>query len=160
MREAQIIYFNKSGFGGKAFYMTAEELWKKSGFSGTYEAWPFGEAPDELADLVLKGIKTATCSAYELYQINNEPLPQAGDYSVILNSSEEAVCIIKTLKVYVTAFNQVSDEHAFKEGEGDRSLEYWRMVHVSFLTNELASLHSAFDEHTKVVCEEFEVVYQ
>jgi uncharacterized protein YhfF len=50
--------------------MTAEELWKKSGFYGTYEAWPFGEAPDELADLVLRGIKTATCSAYELYQIN------------------------------------------------------------------------------------------
>ena len=72
----------------------------------------------------------------------------------------QAVCIIKTLKVYVTAFNQVSDEHAFKEGEGDRSLEYWRMVHVSFLTNELASVHKAFDEHTKVVCEEFEVVYQ
>ena len=82
-----------------------------------------------------------------------------GDYSVILNSSEEAVCIIKTLKVYVIAFNQVSDEHAFKEGEGDRSLEYWRMVHVRFLTNELASVHKAFDEHTKVVCEEFEVVY-
>ncbi len=61
-----------------------------------------------------------------------------GDYSVILNSSGEAVCIIKTLKVYVTSFNQVSDEHAFKEGEGDRSLEYWRMVHVSFLKNELA----------------------
>ena len=35
--------------------MTAEELWKKSGFYGTYEAWPFGEAPDELADLVLQG---------------------------------------------------------------------------------------------------------
>ena len=120
--------------------MTAEELWKKSGFSGTYEAWPFGEAPDELADLVLKGIKTATCSAYELYQINNEPLPQVGDYSVILNSSEEAVCIIKTLKVYVTAFNQVSDEHAFKEGEGDRSLGYWRNVPRRSLLKSVISL--------------------
>ncbi|MBR3241422.1 MAG: ASCH domain-containing protein, partial [Parasporobacterium sp.] len=79
--------------------MTAEELWERSELAGTYEAWPFGEAPDKLADLVLQGIKTATCSAYDLYQINNEPLPQAGDYSVILNSSEEAVCIIKTIKV-------------------------------------------------------------
>ena len=33
--------------------MTAEELWKKSGLAGTYEAWPFGGAPDKLADLVL-----------------------------------------------------------------------------------------------------------
>ena len=140
--------------------MTPEELWERSGLAGTYEAWSFGEAPDKLADLVLQGIKTATCSAYDLYQINNEPLPQAGDYSVILNSSEEAVCIIKTIKVYVTEFKNVSEEHAFKEGEGDRSLEYWRKVHESFLTNELATVHKGFDENTKVVCEEFEVVYK
>ena len=138
--------------------MTAEELWKRSGLNGTYEAWSFGETPDKLADLVLSGIKTATCSAYDLYLINNEPLPQTGDYSVILNSNEEAVCIIKTLKVYVTEFNQVSEEHAFKEGEGDRSLDCWRKVHVSFLTNELASVNKSFNENTKVVCEEFEVI--
>ena len=39
--------------------MTADELWKKSGLSGTYEAWSFSEAPDKLADLVLQKIKTA-----------------------------------------------------------------------------------------------------
>ncbi len=140
--------------------MTAEQLWRKSGLSGSYEAWSFGEAPDKLAELVVQGIKTATCSAYDLYQIDNEPIPQAGDYSVILDSNEEAVCIIKTLKVYVTEFNKVSEEHAFKEGEGDRSLAYWRTVHVNFLTNELASVHMEFDENTKVVCEEFELVYK
>ena len=139
--------------------MTAEELWEKSGIIGTYEAWSFGEAPDKLADLVLQKIKTATCSVYDLYLINDEPLPKAGDYSIILNTSEEAVCIIKTIKVYVTEFKKVSEEHAFKEGEGDRSLGYWRMVHESFLTDELASLNKFFDENTKVVCEEFEVVY-
>lgn len=70
------------------------------------------------------------------------------------------MCIIKTLKVYVTEFNNVSEEHAFKEGEGDRSLEYWRLVHIDFLTKELAAVHKTFDENTKVVCEEFEVVYK
>ena len=140
--------------------MTAEELWRRSGLSGEYEAWAFGEAPDELAGLVVQGIKTATCSAYELYLINKEPLPQSGDYSVILNSNEDAVCIVKTLKVYVTEFIRVSEEHAFKEGEGDRSLDYWRRVHERFLTDELASVNKSFDENTKVVCEEFEVVYK
>ena len=140
--------------------MTAEELWKRSGLSGNYEAWAFGEAPDKLADLVVQCIKTATCSAYDLYQINNEPLPKEGDYSVILDSSGEAVCIVKTLKIYVTEFKNVSAEHAYKEGEGDRSREYWREVHVNFLTNELATINKTFDENTKVVCEEFEVVYK
>ena len=140
--------------------MTAEELWRRSGLSGEYEAWAFGEAPDELAGLVVQGIKTATCSAYELYLIDKEPLPQSGDYSVILNSNEDAVCIVKTLKVYVTEFIRVSEEHAFKEGEGDRSLDYWRRVHERFLTDELASVNKSFDENTKVVCEEFEVIYK
>ena len=140
--------------------MTAEELWEESGLSGDHEAWAFGEAPDKLAELVVQEIKTATCSAYDLYQINNEPIPQAGEYSIILDSREEAVCIIKTLKVYVTEFSNVSEEHAFKEGEGDRSLEYWRLVHIDFLTKELAAVHKTFDENTKVVCEEFEVVYK
>ena len=140
--------------------MTAEELWKRSRLTGTYETWAFGGDPDKLADLVVRGIKTATCSAYDLYQIDNEPLPQAGNYSIILNSKEEAVCIVKTIKVYITEFKKVSAEHAFKEGEGDRSLRYWRTVHICFLMNELASDHKSFDENTKVVCEEFEVVYK
>lgn len=145
---------------GEQYNMTAEELWEQSGLAGTYEAWAFGEAPDKLADLVVQGIKTATCSAYDLYRINNEPLPKEGDYSVILNSREEAVCIIQTRRVYVTEFDKVSEEHAFQEGEGDRSLEYWRKVHESFLTKELASVHRSFDSNTKVVCEEFKVVFK
>ena len=140
--------------------MTAEELWERSGLSGTWEAWAFSDAPDKLAGLVLQGIKTAACSAYDLYEIDNEPLPQAGDYSIILNTDEEAVCIIQTLKVYVTDFGHVSEEHAYKEGEGDRSLEYWRMVHTDFLREELASVNRTFDRNTKVVCEEFEVVFK
>lgn len=140
--------------------MTAEELWRKSGLTGTYEAWSFGEAPDKLAELVMQEIKIATCSAYDLYQVEGEPIPKVGDYSIILNSNDEAVCIIKTTTVYVTEFNKVSSEHAYKEGEEDRSLDYWREVHINFLTNELASVHQSFDENTKVVCEEFEVVYK
>ena len=140
--------------------MNAEELWNQSGLGGSYEAWPFDEAPDKLADLVAAGTKTATCSAYDLYQAHGEPLPQVGEYSVILNSREEAVCIIQTVNVYVTEFCMVSEEHAYKEGEGDRSLAYWRQVHENYLTNELATIHLAFHSHTKVVCEEFQVVYK
>ena len=139
--------------------MTAEELWRKSGLTGSYESWAFGDAPDKLAALVKNGVKTATCSAYDLYQTEGEPLPKEGDYSVILDSNGEAVCIVKTVKVYIAAFHQVSAEHAYKEGEGDRTLEYWRKVHADFLIRELSGSHLTFSENTKVVCEEFELVY-
>ena len=56
-------------------------------------------------------------------------------------------------------FNNVSKEHAFKEGEGDRSLEYWREVHKKFFRECLEEYGLEFSENMKVVCEEFEVVY-
>ena len=139
--------------------MTAEELWEKSGLDGEYEAWAFGEEPDTLVNLVKQGIKTASCSLYDLYLLEDEPLPEVGEYSVLLDSGEEAVCIIRTTKVYVTEFDQVSGEHAYKEGEGDRSLEYWRKVHEDFFSQEMAEVQREFQGDTKVVCEEFEVVY-
>lgn len=145
--------------------MTADEMW--NAFVKTnrpeekeYEAWAFGGAPDELAALVLQGEKTAASSAYELYGQGKEPLPKAGGYSVILNTKGEAVCVIRTTKVYVVPFGMVTESHAYKEGEGDRSLAHWRKVHTAFFT---ACLHEAglsFCETTKIVCEEFEVVYQ
>ena len=139
--------------------MTAEEMWKQSGLAGEYDAWAFGEAADKLAALVKAGIKTATCSVYDLYEAEGEDLPQPGETSVILDSADEAVCIIRTTRVYVVPFDEVTAEHAFKEGEGDRSLAYWREVHESFLKEELSSIGRTFDGSTRVVCEEFEVVY-
>lgn len=138
--------------------MTAEELWRQSGINGKYDAWAFGDNADQLADLVQKGIKTATCSALCFYESEEEPLPQIGEYSVILNSNEEAVCIIRTTKVYVTSFDEISEEFAFKEGEGDRTLDYWRKVHQRFFSDELKSIGKTFNIGMKLVCEEFEVV--
>lgn len=138
--------------------MTAQEMWKESGLTGKYEAWAFGGAPDKLAELTKKGIKTATSSALCLYLSENEPLPKVGDYSIILDSKGNAVCIIKTTKVYVTAFNTVTQEHAFKEGEGDRSLNYWRKVHEEFFSDELKSIGQDFDDTMDVICEEFELI--
>ena len=43
--------FNSEFEEGK---MTAEELWKKSGLTESYESWSFGDVPDELAALVKK----------------------------------------------------------------------------------------------------------
>ena len=139
--------------------MTAEELWKRSGLSGKYEAWAFGGTPDKLAALVKSGIKTATCSALILYELENEPIPNRGDYSVILDSADNAICIIRTNKVYIEPFDCVSEKHAFKEGEGDRSLEYWRRVHIDFFTEEFSARKLVFDKTIDLVCEEFEVVY-
>ena len=144
--------------------MQANELWAQFAQANnltnqSYDAWAFGGAPDELARLVLQGEKMATSSAYDIYQVKNQPLPQAGEYSVILNSKREAVCIIRTTKVQILPFDKVDEQHARKEGEGDKSLNYWRKIHRDFFTAALQKIGLSFDESRKVVCEEFEVVY-
>ncbi|MEY8463346.1 ASCH domain-containing protein [Streptococcus merionis] len=123
------------------------------------DAWAFGVLPDELAQLVLEGTKTATASAYDLYSIEQEPIPEAGSYDVVLDGQGQAVCIIETTKISVVPFNQVSADHAYKEGERDRSLAYWRQVHEDLFTQWLAEAGITFTEDSKVVLEEFRLVY-
>lgn len=123
------------------------------------DAWAFGVQADQLADLVLRGEKTATASVYELYKFENEPLPQVGTFDIILDSRNRAVCIIEITKVSVLPFNEVSAEHAFKEGEGDKSLAYWQQVHEAFFTECLAEAGLEFSQETDVVLEELRKVY-
>lgn len=56
-------------------------------------------------------------------------------------------------------FCEVSEEQAYKEGEGDRSLAYWREVHRAVFTEELKEIGEIFSEEMLVVCEEFEVAF-
>ena len=124
-----------------------------------YESWAYGDDADRLAELTRTGVKTATASAGIWYEIEDEPLPEAGEYSVILNSRDEAVCVIRTTRVYTVPFCEVSAEQAYREGEGDRSLVYWRQVHERFFRTELAGAGLTFSPDMPVVCEEFETVY-
>jgi len=145
--------------------MTAQQMWERfikqnpdaAGY--TYDAWCYGDTPDELAELTRKGIKTATASAYPVYELEKEPLPEAGAYSVILYSDGSAACIIQTEMVSVTPFRNVTEEQAFREGEGDRTLRYWRTVHERFFRIEMETAGLNFTEDMDVVCEEFKVVF-
>lgn len=147
--------------------MTGKELWDKFikendmyRIADDYDAWSFGSAADELSHLVAIGTKTATSSAYPLYELKNEPLPLENVYSVILDSKGNAVCIIKTSKVSIVPFDEVTEDHAYKEGEGDRSLEHWREVHKNYFTRVLNKVGLTFSPDMNVVCEEFSVVYK
>ncbi|MGT2934467.1 ASCH domain-containing protein [Streptococcus castoreus] len=144
--------------------MTAEELWQaykeiNPSIGDKMDAWAFGVQPDLLAQLVLEGTKTATASAYDLYAVDQEPLPQVGTYDIILDGKDQAICIIQITKVSVVPFQEVSAEHAYKEGEGDRSLAGWRKVHYDFFQPYFEQVGLVFSEKSPLVLEEFQVVY-
>ena len=125
-----------------------------------YDAWAFGmtdEQADELANLVNQNIKTATTYAYELYD-KNEPLPQVGEFSIILNSVGKPVCVIQEKCVEIIPYNLISAEHAYHEGEGDRSYNYWRKVHDDFFEREYQEAEKIFYPQAPMVCEVFEKI--
>ena len=133
--------------------MTPENLWqdfisKFPQYKGkSYNIFIFGDRPDELLQLVLIGQKTATCCIYR-----DTGLENVGDISIILDSVGNARAIIETTNISIVPFNQVTADFAAKEGEGDKSLDTWRQIHLSFF------FYIPLD--TALECEEFKVLYQ
>ncbi|HGM5489082.1 TPA: ASCH domain-containing protein [Serratia fonticola] len=94
------------------------------------ERWAFGDTEqqaDELVKLVLDGVKTATCS-----NLDGEGIPQPGDVFVVVDGKNEPVCAIELTTVDMSTYEQVDAAHALAEGEGDRTLDYWRKEHKRF----------------------------
>lgn len=144
--------------------MNDMELWKlfcqKNKIeSNNYETWAFGGNPDAQLQLVLDGKKTMTESLYDLYEIEDEKLPEIGNYSVILNTNGDAKCIIRTINVRIVPFDEITIDDARRSGEGDQSLEYWKQVHHEYFYQELKRNNVRFDDSMKIVLEDFEVVF-
>lgn len=118
-------------------------------------AWQIGDSPElanALADLVIKGLKTASCGSLASYQ-QEEFAPRIGSYNIILNGEDVPVCVIRLVSMRLVRFCDVTAEFARKEGEGDLSLAYWRKEHQRFFTRE-----GYFAEDMELIAEEFEVV--
>ncbi|SDC77162.1 ASCH domain-containing protein [Shouchella lonarensis] len=116
----------------------------------------FGDDPKGLAQKVIDGVKTATCSAHIFYEVENEPLPVVGQYNVILNEREEPVAIVQNVDVQLVSFKEVSEAFALAEGEG--TYEEWRNIHVAFFAEELSKIDRVFSEDMLLVCETFKLV--
>ncbi|SKC82208.1 ASCH domain-containing protein [Maledivibacter halophilus] len=128
-----------------------------------YTSWYFCDNEKDanhLAKLVVEGTKRATASLYYWYEVEKEKPPKKGDLSIITDWNGIAKCIIRTNKVSIIPFEEVTEEFARMEGEGDKSLEYWRNAHINFFSRELKDLGKKFSKDMTVVCEEFEVVYK
>lgn len=122
----------------------------------------FGATPaeaDELLKLVLDGSKTATAGALWDYEHEGEMLPSVGDLEIVLDGSQHPRALIEVTHVDIVPFDEISEEHARLEGEGDRSLAHWRDVHERFFT-EIATHGRGFVRTMPVVAQRFRVLYQ
>lgn len=119
------------------------------------DAWQMGDSAElasKLAELVKKGIKTASCGSFTAYQ-QEESAPKIGSYNIILDGQNTPVCVIRLISLRLVRFCDVTEEFARKEGEGDLSLEFWQKEHQRFFSRK-----GHFSEDMELIAEEFEVV--
>nr|WP_258371179.1 ASCH domain-containing protein [Curtobacterium sp. MCBD17_021] len=124
-------------------------------------AWAFGATPehaDALLDLVLAGVKDGTASSLWDYEATGEPLPEVGEYSIILDGTDEPRAVLVTTAVRIVPFDQVDAEHARAEGEGDRTLAYWRAAHERYW-REHSESPRGWASDMPVVCERFRLLW-
>ncbi|MFC4095987.1 ASCH domain-containing protein [Euzebyella saccharophila] len=115
---------------------------------------------NECAMLVKKGIKKATSPCLLELQLSKEPLPKIGDFMIVTNWEGEAQCLVRTTSVRLKPFFSIDEYYAKVEGEGDKSLAYWKKSHWDYYTKTLQPFGRKPNESMIVVCQEFEKVFE
>lgn len=128
-----------------------------------FEIDEYGDSPelaDQLVNLILEGKKTATCCSQFEYEYDKEALPKVCEKRIVVDGRGNPVCIVEIVEVSIIPFCEVDEKFAHEEGEGDRSLEYWRRGHWNYFSRVLPRIGGEAKEDMNLVCERFKVVYQ
>ena len=120
---------------------------------------PTEEIANQLLKLILSGQKRATTSCLLSYEAYNEPLPKAGDLSVVTDWAGTPKCVIENTAVTVLPFREMTFDICSREGEDD-ILETWQNTHFNIFTEEGKAAGYVFTFDTQVVFEDFKVIYR
>ena len=111
------------------------------------------------ADLVVAGQKQATAASLAELEMAGYPVAEPGDLAIITDFSGLARAIVRTTSVEIRRFGDVDAQFAWDEGEGDRSLEWWRDAHLAYYQRVLAETDVPVDDDLMIACERFETIF-
>ena len=116
------------------------------------DSFSFGDTPelaDELLALVLDGKKTATCWAA------SEGIKgvEVGKRWIVNDGKGRPRAIIETVELTKRRFGDVDTTFARDEGEGDRTLGWWRRAHTNYFTR-----RGEFSPDMELYCERFRLI--
>ncbi len=120
--------------------------------AGTFR---FGDGPDlcaRLIALVRDGAKRATCGAARDFDGDPAAMPVAGRADIATEWDGTPALVIRTTRVTLVRFCDVTEEMALAEGEND-DLDGWRSGHRAFFLR-----NGGFDAEMMLVFEHFEMV--
>lgn len=122
-----------------------------------------GPLRDRLVAAILSGAKTSTSALLAGYAQDDEPLPEVGRLSAVLDSAGRRVAVIEVTEVRVVRLGDVDLQHALDEGEGYESVGQWRSGHEEFwhsaeVRGEMGDPDFTVDDDTLIVAERFRLV--
>jgi uncharacterized protein YhfF len=144
------------------------DFWERAkqatGIEGDFaDAWGFGDNPelmDELLGYIKQGIKRTSTGLVKENELEGWPEPKLGDYDVILDGAGKPVLVIETVSLRRVKYRDVDAEHAYWEGEGDRTLETYFKEHDKYYMRRGEALGFTFNKDMLVDLSRFEIVYQ
>jgi uncharacterized protein YhfF len=116
------------------------------------ESFSFGDSAalaNELLELVLMEKKSATCWAAS----GGDKGVMVGKRWIVKDGQGRPSAILETVELARRRFAEVGAAFAYDEGEGDRSLEYWRQAHTEYFTR-----RGEFSPDMELHCERFRLV--
>jgi uncharacterized protein YhfF len=116
----------------------------------------FGDSPamaDELLALVITGKKTATCGALRDFGPGKAALPEVGRRDIVLDGHGRPAAVIETVELTYRRFDEMDEQFAWDEGEGFRTLDYWREGHRRYWER-----NGGWSSDMELVCERFRLV--
>lgn len=111
------------------------------------------------AQLTKDGIKQASSTSLWWFEKNHADLPEVGNIYVVTDWYKIAKAIVEVVKVEQVPFNKITEEYADIEGEGDKSLKYWKDTHWAYYTREMEEFDEKPTEDMLIVCEQFKTIF-
>lgn len=97
--------------------------------SSRYEVTSFKtppEAADSLLELMIAGVMRATASPMPIFgPQHEEPVPEVGDYAVLLDTHNKPQLIWRTVGTSVGPLSSVTDRFIWQSGDGSGERENW-----------------------------------
>ena len=119
------------------------------------QSFAFGDSPemaDRLLARVIEGRKTASCAPLrDLTPLGDEPMPVAGHRYIVLDGQQRPAAVIETLDVVIRRFDEVTEDFALAEGEGDFAA--WREGHKAFFAR-----NGGWTPDLELACERFRLI--
>ena len=140
-----------------------EKVKKETGIEGAFtDAYGIGDTPElkqELLNLVLDGKKRASTSLVKESELEAWPEQEVGQYNVILDGDDKPAAVVRTMSIRRCRFSDVDEEHAYWEGEDERTLESYTREHTKYYRRRGAILGFEFTLDMEVILDRFELVY-